>query len=315
MANNERLAIIGAGTMGHSIALAAALAGFELKVWGVDEADIARGQAGISDKSKLLLKYHVIDENEARQIDSRVSFTTSMDKCIAGATYIIEAIPENLALKQELFEKLGQKCPPQVILASNTSGLSPTDIAINTAYPERTIVAHFWNPGHLIPLVEVVRGKMTSEETVDRSFQLLRQMNKKPILVKKDVLGFIGNRLQYALLREAQYLLEQGVATVEDIDDAVRYSIGRRLPVTGPFMTADMGGLEVFHSISTYLFPDLSKAQESSEDMGSLVAEGKYGQKNGAGFYQWSPEFSSTINEERERTLIEWLKRDLNKSE
>ncbi|WP_367590541.1 3-hydroxyacyl-CoA dehydrogenase family protein [Heyndrickxia ginsengihumi] len=136
-------------------------------------------------------------------------------------------------------------------------------------------------------------------------------MNKKPIEVKKDILGSIGNRLQYALFREAQHILEIGAATVEEIDAAVRYSIGRRLTVTGPFMTADMGGLDVFHHISDYLFKDLSIAPTSLSTMKTLVAEGKYGQKNGAGFYQWSPEFSEKMNAEREKELIKWLKMDL----
>ena len=310
MTFSEKLSILGSGTMGHSIALAAALAGMEVRVWGTGNQDIERGRLGVAEKIMILRKHDVIDSTEANVIAARIGFTDSLEECISGATFIIEAVPENLALKQKLFQELDRLCQPDVILASNTSGLSPTAIASLTISPERTLVTHFWNPGHLIPLVEVVRGEKTAAGTVERAVQLLQCMDKKPVVVKKDILGSIVNRLQYALFREAQYILEQGVATVEDIDAAVRYSIGRRLPVTGPFMTADMGGLDVFDSISSYLFPDLSSHQESFSRMRNLVDEGKYGQKTGAGFYQWEPEQSEKINEEREGELIYWLKKD-----
>ncbi|MFC3884502.1 3-hydroxyacyl-CoA dehydrogenase family protein [Bacillus songklensis] len=311
----EKLSILGSGTMGHSIALSAALAGFEVKVWGTNEQDIQRGKAGVAEKLKVLMEYEVVKSSEVKRIESCIEFMVSLEKSIDNATFIIEAIPENLALKQKMFQNLDRVCSPDVILASNTSGLSPTAIALHTSRPERTVVTHFWNPGHLIPLVEVVRGEQTSNETIQRALQLLESMNKKPIVVKKDILGSIVNRLQYALFREAQYILEQGISSVEDIDAAVRYSIGRRLPVTGPFMTADMGGLDVFDSISGYLFPDLSTHQETFQMMRTLVDGGKYGQKTGEGFYQWSPEQSQRVNEERERELIYWLKKDMESKE
>ncbi|WP_040204118.1 3-hydroxyacyl-CoA dehydrogenase family protein [Neobacillus jeddahensis] len=311
MLKNERISIIGSGTMGHSIALSASLAGLQVKVWGNDREDIEMGKKGFSEKLQVLKKFEVISSREAEQIDDRVAFTDDLNECLIDATFIIEAIPEKLSLKQEWFQKLDQLCSAETILASNTSGLSPSEIALHTKNPERTVVTHFWNPGHLIPLVEIVRGKYTSDDTVNRSLNLLTQMNKKPIVVQKEILGAIGNRLQYALFREAQYILEQGVATIEDIDAAVRYSIGRRLPVTGPFLSADMGGLDVFESISSYLFPDLSTDQTSLPEMRRCVEARKYGQKNGEGFYKWTPPFSAQMNEERERELIEWLKKDL----
>jgi 3-hydroxybutyryl-CoA dehydrogenase len=315
MAVKEQLAIIGCGTMGHSIALAAAWSGQSIHVWGNSEADLERGRKGVAEKLQVLARYEAIRPEEIGEIQSRITFTSSLEACIEGATFIIEAIPEDLALKQEWFRRLDEQCDPHVILASNTSGLSPTEIARFTLHKGRTVVTHFWNPGHLIPLVEVVRGEGTSDETVGRALDLLRQMRKKPIVLKKEILGSIGNRLQYALFREAQYILEQGVATVEEIDAAVRYSLGRRLPVTGPFLSADMGGLDVFDAISRYLFPDLSTAQESLSTMRRLVDEGKYGQKNGAGFYTWTEEMSQKINQERERELIEWIKKDLQTEE
>jgi 3-hydroxybutyryl-CoA dehydrogenase len=307
----ENLSILGSGTMGHSIALSAALAGFSCRVWGNSDADISRGRQDFQEKLDVLQKYEVIELEERSAIQERVEFTVSIEDCVREATFIIEAVPENLELKQGLYENLDSQCSKNIILASNTSGLSPTLISARMAYPERMVVTHFWNPGHLIPLVEIVRGEKTDDSTVTRALNLLKKMNKKPIVVNKDILGSIGNRLQYALFREAQYILEQGAASIEDIDAAVRYSIGRRLPVTGPFASADMGGLDVFDSISNYLFPDLCKEQTSLHTMRTLVNEGKYGQKTGSGFYNWSKDFSKRMNEERERELIEWLKKDL----
>lgn len=309
--SKEELAIIGSGTMGHSIALSASIAGFNVKIWGIDDNDIQRGKQGIDEKLNLLTTYEVVDSNEIKNIKERIYFTNSLRECVNNASFVIEGIPENLYLKQKMFQELDELCSQNVILASNTSGLSPTDIAALTSYPERTVVTHFWNPGHLIPLVEVIRGEQTSEQTVNRSLELLKNLNKKPIVVQKDILGSIGNRLQYALFREAQYILEQGVASIEDIDKAVCYSIGRRLSVTGPFMTADMGGLDVFDSISAYLFPDLSNHNKSFSKIKKLVDEGNYGQKTGKGFYEWSQQQSKKMNKEREQQLIYWLKRDL----
>jgi 3-hydroxybutyryl-CoA dehydrogenase len=201
--SKEELAIIGSGTMGHSIALSASIAGFNVKIWGIDDNDIHRGKQGIDEKLNLLTTYEVVDSNEIKNIKERIYFTNSLRECVNNASFVIEGIPENLYLKQKMFQELDELCSQNVILASNTSGLSPTDIAALTSYPERTVVTHFWNPGHLIPLVEVIRGEQTSEQTVNRSLELLENLNKKPIVVQKDILGSIGNRLQYALFREA----------------------------------------------------------------------------------------------------------------
>lgn len=310
---HEQLAVIGSGTMGHSIALTAAWAGMPVQVWAADLHDMNRGAAGVQEKLATLQDYQLITDAERMDIGQRIHFTTSLEACLSGATFVIEAIPENLSLKQEWYEKLDRLCGEHVILASNTSGLSPTDIACKARYKHRILVTHFWNPAHLIPLVEVVRGVETSDEAVRRAMNLLKYMDKKPVELKKDVLGSIVNRLQYALFREAQYIADMGVATIEDIDTAVRYSIGRRLPVTGPFMTADMGGLDVFDSISGYLFPDLSTHSASLPAMRALVDNGHYGQKNGRGFYEWTPAFSRQMNREREQELMDWLKKDRRK--
>ncbi|MCM3090680.1 MULTISPECIES: 3-hydroxyacyl-CoA dehydrogenase family protein [unclassified Cytobacillus] len=307
----ERIAVLGCGTMGHSIALNAAWAGFSVTMQGISDADLEQGWTNMLKKLEVMLNNGILSESEAGHIQENIKMTVFVEEAVQGATFVIEAVPENLQLKIDLFKRLDALCAPDVILASNTSGLSPTDIASETAHPERTVVTHFWNPAHLIPLVEVVRGEKTGDEAVERSFKLLMQMKKKPIEVKKEIPGFVGNRLQYALFREAQYLLEEGIASKEDIDDAVTYGIGRRLPVSGPLMTADMGGLDVFSAISDYLFQHLSGAEESLPILKKLVEEQKLGDKSGEGYYKWDEAFSKEYNQKREAELIRFLKKDL----
>lgn len=306
----EKLAIIGCGTMGHSIALSAAWAGIEVKISGMNEQDLATADKGLRNKLTVMVHNDLFNEAMAEEIRMRIEFSTSLEEVVQGATFIIEVIPENSQMKRELYKEIEAICGKDTVLASNTSGFTPTSLAVEMEYPNRFIVTHFWNPGHLIPLVEVVKGEKTDQETIERAMNLLNEMNKKPILINKEVPGFIGNRLQYALFREAQSLLDEGVATKEDIDAAVTYSIGRRLPITGPLMTADMGGLDVFSAISNYLFEDLSNEDKSGAYLSNLVNQKKFGDKSGEGFYMWDPETSETINAEREKTLIHFLKND-----
>ncbi|MBB3129144.1 3-hydroxybutyryl-CoA dehydrogenase [Paenibacillus rhizosphaerae] len=307
----ETLSVLGAGLMGHSIALTAAWAGFSVVLQGQSEAGLARADKGICDKLALIADNGLIKKEDIAAIRRRIRTTLSVPDAVANASFVIESIPEQLELKRQLYKELDALCNESVVLASNTSGLSPTAIAERMKRPERMVVTHFWNPAHLLPLVEVVRGVKTDDKTTDRTMQLMRAMDKKPILLKKDALGSVGNRLQYALFREAQYILEQGIASMEDIDAAMTYSLGRRLPITGPFMTADMGGLEVFDAISNYLFADLSKADQSLGTMRELVDSSKYGLKTGAGFYEWDEESSAQMNKARELELIRFLKRDM----
>jgi len=311
MSFQEKLSIVGSGIMGHSIALTAAWSGLDVKVWGTNEADINRARAGLETKLNVLVGYDVFGEDEKQRIMNAITFTESLNECVADATFVIEAIPEILELKQDYFKQLDELCPVSTIIGSNTSGLSATEIAKLTKNPERCVVTHFWLPAHLMPLVEVVRGEHTSDETADRAMALLTAMNKKPILVKKDVLGSVGNRLQYAIFREAQYILQEGIASMEDIDAAIKYSLGRRFGVTGPFMTMDMGGLNTNASITSYLFEDLCDRKEIFPAMKELVDQGHYGPKTGKGYYEWTPELSAQMEQEREEELIHWLKKDI----
>lgn len=304
----EKPGIIGCGTMGHAIALSAAWAGSPVILHGIDSSETEKAQSAILDKLQMLSLNGLLEPGMIELIKNRITITHSIDEIAAASSFIIECIPENIDLKKNLFGYLDKVCGPGVILATNTSGLSPTLIASETLNPQRTVACHFWNPPHLVPLVEVIRGEKTSDQTVLRAIDLLKHMKKKPIEVKKEAPGFVGNRLQFALLREAQYILEQGIASKEDIDAAVTYGIGRRLPVTGPLISADMGGLDVFSAIADYLYNDLSNANSSSPGLKKLLDEKKFGAKSGEGYYKWDPTFLEEMNEKREKELIRFLK-------
>jgi len=306
----EKLAIIGCGTMGHSIALSAALAGLKVKLYGLNFLETERAQRSIIDKLNVLSENGLLDLDNSELVTNRIIFTHSISELAEGTSFIIETIPENLEMKRDIFLYLDKICDVDVILASNTSGLSPSKIASGTLNPQRIVVTHFWNPAHLIPLVEVVRGIHTSDQTIKRAFDLLKCMNKKPIEVKKESPGFVGNRLQFALLREAQYILEQGIASKEDIDAAVTFGIGRRLSATGPFISADMGGLDVFSAISDYLLCELSNAKNASPELKKLVEENKFGVKTGEGYYKWDKLFIEKMNQKREKDLIHFFIQD-----
>lgn len=306
----EKLTIIGCGTMGHSIALNAAWAGIPVCLYGISQEDITQATNGIHSKLNVLINNELLQEENRLPVLNRIRYSISIDEAVQQASIVIEAVPEDMQMKQNLFRYLDKICGSDVVLASNTSGLSAAAIASEMEHPERFMITHFWNPAHLIPLVEVLRHPATTDAVMKRVLDLLQAMRKKTIEIKKEVPGFVGNRLQAALFREAQYLLGEGVATKEDIDAAVVYGIGRRLPITGPFLSADMGGLDIFAIISDYLFRDLSNADGAFPALKELVAAKKFGNKSGEGYYQWDAAFAEMMNTRRETELIRFIKAD-----
>ncbi|MEN6617814.1 MAG: 3-hydroxyacyl-CoA dehydrogenase family protein [Syntrophorhabdus sp.] len=301
----KNIAVLGAGTMGHGIGEIAALASWNVTICDISDEILAKALSNIQES--LLATGH---ETTYRDIMSRIRGETSIPHAVENVDLVIECLPENLEFKQRIFLDIDRICGPGVILATNTSGLSPTAIARDLYHPERVIVAHFWNPPQLIPLVEVVPGDKTSRDVVERTMEWVSVLGKKPVRMNRECPGFIGNRLQLALLREALYIVEQGYADAEEVDKAMVYGHGRRLPVTGPFCSADMGGLDIFHNISTYLFKELSSMPEPSRLMQDLVEQGNLGLKSGKGFYDWSSEFKEKMVTARVALLKEFLEKD-----
>lgn len=308
--NIKKAAVLGTGTMGHGIVQICAMAGLKVNMYGRSDASLERGFSKIKGSLKDMIQEGKLTDPEVKEILSRITGVKTIEDASMGAEIIIECLAEDLQLKQEIFKKLDQLCSREVILATNTSGLSPTEISKTVKYPERIVVAHFWNPPQLIPLVEVVPGKYTSGDTMDKTMEFIEFIGKKGVRLEKECPGFIGNRLQYALLREALYIVQQGFAKPEEVDKTVEYSFGRRLPATGPLCSADMGGLDIFYNISAYLFKELCNSKDGSKILKQLVDSGNLGLKSGRGFYNWSGDFSDKKQEERRKVLTYFLEQD-----
>lgn len=308
--NIKKISVLGTGTMGHGIALLSARAGLNVVMYGRSDASLERGFNSIKSSLNRLKVEGKISDKKCEEILNKIKGVKTIQEAAKDTDFIIESLAENLELKQEIFKQLDELCPSDVVLATNTSGLSPTAIAKNTKHPERVVIAHFWNPPHLMPLVEVVPGEKTSQETMAITMEWVEFIGKKAVRMEKECLGFIGNRLQLALLREALYIVEQGWAKPEEVDKAMEYGHGRRLPVTGPLCSADLGGLDIFHNISTYLFEDLCNYTKPSKLMQDKVEAGNLGSKSGQGFYNWTPEALEKKQKERAEVLLQFLQRD-----
>lgn len=306
----KRICSIGTGTMGPGITLSFACAGFPVTMFTRSEASLKRGFERIKELLDRFRDNGLVQEVDIPEIMRRISGVTNLAEATAKADFIIEAISEDLDLKQEVFAQIEKYCSVEAILASSTSGLTATALAEKLENKGRFVVAHFWNPPHLIPLVEIAPSEHTSQKTVDITAQLLEDIGKKPVILKKEVQGFIGNRLQFAMLREALFLIESGIADKEAIDTTIKYALGRRLATTGPFESADLSGLDVISNIAAYLFADLCNSSEVSSALKKNIDEGRLGAKSGSGFYEWDTNSLAKIQKLREDNLLEWLNRD-----
>jgi len=304
----SKVAVIGFGTMGSGIAERFAECGYEVVATDAARQQLEAGLALIERNQQTLIEAGLLEADQADESKQRLRTTSSLAEAVNQAQLVIEAVPENMDLKLETFGELDKLCDAGAILASNTSGLSITKIATAVADPERAAGYHWWNPPHIMPLVEVIKGERTSDETVATLVAIAKRLGKRPIVVQRDVPGFVGNRLQFAVFREALHLLTEGIATAEDIDTAMTAGPGLRYGLLGPLRTADLGGLDVFHAISGYLFRELSAADGPPALLSELVEKGKLGAKTGEGFYDFSDQSLPEIAAERDRVLLGFLK-------
>lgn len=284
----KQVAVVGAGLMGTTIALDFALAGYSVRLTDALPASLDSSETTARFHAELLQRRELLRE-EVETVLGRIERCPSLAAAVSGANLILEAISEHLELKQTLYREINAHADAEAILASNTSSFVPSSLAEASGRPERFLVAHYWNPAHLIPLVELVPSPQTDPEVLETLRALYAGMGKQPVVVRKEKLGFIGNRLQFALLREAMALVEEGVASPDDVDTVVCASFGRRLPATGIFHTADLGGLDVLHSICRTLFPDLAANSEPGPSMSALVEAGRLGAKTQAGWFDYGP--------------------------
>ena len=304
----KRVAIIGAGIMGHGFAQIFAQKGYPVFLYDIDGAILEKALKRIDANLDTFIENGLLRKKEKGPVLNRITLITDLEAAVRNVDFVLEAVPELMDLKKEIFKKLDHFAPPHAILASNTSGLSITEMGSVTGRPEKTIIVHGINPPTIIPVVEIVRGNKTTDETADLCYRLLLKLGKKPVRVLKEVPGFLFNRLQLALYRKALYCLETGVATAEDIDRVVKAGYGFRLANLGPLETSDFGGLDTFYRLAQHLFPDLSDAKSAPPVLEKFVKEGMLGVKTGEGFYSYPPAVAKKKIRERDRRLIQQLK-------
>lgn len=309
MKSIKNILICGAGMMGKNIAFVfTSNPAFQVTLYDLYETDV---EQGIRANTKQLVDELVFTKKELNERLSRISFTTDLESdLVRRADLVIEAVFEDMDIKRETFAKLEAYCRPDTILCTNSSVMSPSEISRDLKHRERFVGTHFWNPGHLIPLVEVVKSDASSDKTAQTVMEVLTSVGKKPVLCKKDVPGFIANRMQHALWREAISIVERGIADAKTVDEAVRYSFGLRLPRLGPLENADMVGTDLTYSIHDYILQDLEDSHEPSPLLKKLRDEGKLGFKSGEGFQKWTPEqiedSKAGLNDYLVRMLYGW---------
>jgi 3-hydroxybutyryl-CoA dehydrogenase len=288
MPRSEHIAVVGAGYMGHGIAQVFAAKGHEVVLFDLNEVALKESVEKIRSKLAFLSESGIGFAEDMESAIQRIRLGSSLKKTIAGARFVVEAVTENLAIKQSLFEKMERHCSPITILATNTSAISITEIAAKTKARDRVVGTHFWNPPYLVPLVEVIGGRDTSTEVKDYACSLLKSVGKHPVVIKRDVPGFVGNRLQHALWREAISIVEEGIADPETVDEVIKNGFGIGLSVLGPLENADMDGLDLTLRIHESILPFIESSPKPSPLLRQKQKEGKLGFKTGKGFYEWN---------------------------
>jgi len=261
----------------------------------------------IKSNLQVLKENNVINEEKIKGILDRITLTEDLQEAVKDADFVVECIPEIMELKQDLFKRLEPICKETTIFATNTSVMSITEISEKVKDKSRLVGTHFWNPPYLIPLVEIIKSDYTSDEVMDKTMELLKKVDKHPIRVNKDVPGFVANRLQHALWREAISIVENGIADAATVDEAVKYSFGLRLPVLGPMENSDMVGTDLTLNIHSYILKHLENSTEPSPILKEKVEAGDLGFKTGKGFQEWTPEQAKKSNDGLRDYLIKVL--------
>ncbi|MCC6487390.1 MAG: 3-hydroxyacyl-CoA dehydrogenase family protein [Candidatus Hydrogenedentes bacterium] len=307
--NFETAAVIGTGMMGPGIALTLALGGLKATILSRTRENAEQGLAKAHAQLALVRDNELAPADRCATAEGLIHYSAEFYETIAGADLVIESALEDMKFKQDLFARMDGLAKPGAALTSNTSGLSITAIQNACAHPERFITTHFWNPPHLMPLVEIVRGEHTDPTLATALKELLERCGKTAIVVKKDTPGQLGNRMQMALVREAINIVQEGIADVEDVDLCAKTGFGLRLPVYGILEHQDMVGLDMAKGIVDYVATDLNNEPRAPQIMHDLVAQGKLGVKTGSGFYDWSQKDPAAVRARRDAFVLDFLKR------
>ena len=301
----ERVAVIGAGLMGFGIGVEFARFGYQVSLYNTKEATSQKAMENARKALDLMVETELITAGEAEAAYQRLRPTTDLVDAASGADYIIESVAESLSLKQEIFTQLDEICPPPAILTTNTSGLLVTDIATVARHPERILATHYFQPPHFVPLVEVVGGEKTDRVVVERVARILRSLRKRVVVMDIELPRFAGNRIQGAIAREVQSLVDKGVCRPSMIDDIISFGFGRRMAYTGYFKRMDLIGLDFVYTT----------AKGQGRDVWGPIAErverGELGMKSGKGFYEWPGDAAKRFLRRHNTELIRLMKQDM----
>jgi 3-hydroxybutyryl-CoA dehydrogenase len=303
-----RAVVVGTGMMGPGIAATLAAGGIGTCLVSRKDESANEGLLQARTLSSTLEKQGLLSSAQLETALRCLSCSTDLDAQVANADLVVESIPEDLALKQRFFQRLASVSGKKTILASNTSGISISAIAEGSEHPDRILTTHFWNPPYLMPLVEVVMGRQTSEAVAQQTIDILKHCGKTPVLVRKDTPGQLGNRLQHALVREAVHIIHEGIATAEDVDLAVKNGFGLRLPVWGVLEHADAVGLDLVKAVQDYVLPALRSETHADPLLTQKVEEGTLGAKTGRGFYDWTVRDMGAAKARRDEFLVRFLR-------
>lgn len=304
-----KIALVGSGLMGRGIGQVFATAGFPVTLIDLNEKVLDAALQQISASLKTMESSGLLREPK-ESVLQRISTTPDLAKGVSEASFVVEAIFENVEAKKDVFRRVEKATNNFTIIASNTTAIPITTLAGATSRPGRIIGTHFWNPPQLVPAVEVTRGEKTAQETVDGTVSILRKAGKHPAVVNRDIPGQIGIRILYAMIREATYLVENGIASPEDVDNIVKQALGTRLEILGPLELADLSGIDLVENVANILYKSLDSSPTPQPLVQQMVRAGELGVKTGKGFYDWTKEGRNALEtiSERDAHLIKILK-------
>ena len=300
----DKSAVMGGGLMGSQIALVLAMGSKETVLMSRRQETVDKALANIRRYAGDLERHDLLRGETSQAVVGRIRGTTAVKDAVGDAGFVVESITENLEAKQALFEQMDAIAPRHTVLASNTSGLPITTLGKRMVHQDRIGGSHFFQPAHIVPVLEVIRGDKTSDETMDRSCQIWERLGRTTLKVQKDGPGFLVNRLQHAIIREAVHLLATGVADAESIDLAVELGLAPRFTTAGPLKQRDINGLSMHVRVASHLWKELAGWEEPLAYLQAMVERGETGLDSGKGYYDWSGQDPTEVRSEKDEHLI-----------